>query len=61
MHIYLHKKYKYLRNDAQMGCTTEKNAFNLGVISLRFRKKLLLFVSHCKTSKFIHNINIIKI
>ena len=55
MHIYLHKKYKYLRNDAQMGCTTEKDAFNLGVISLRFRKKLLL-VSHRKTSKFDNNL-----
>jgi hypothetical protein len=57
MHIYLHKKYKYLRNDAQMGCTTEKDAFNLGVISLRFRKKLLL-VNHRKTSKFDNNLYI---
>ena len=33
MHIYLHKKYKYLVDNAQMGCDTEKDGFNVGLTS----------------------------
>jgi len=52
MHRYLHKKYKYLVNNAQMGCNTEKDAFSLGVISLKLGKKIISLVKHYKTSKF---------
>jgi hypothetical protein len=50
MHIYLHKKYKYLVDNAQMGCETEKDGFSIGLISSKYQK-LINNLYYTKTKK----------